>query len=81
MSRRFYRDGIGTWRIEFIQPAIPGSDLFGLEGEIVGPMTMQLAEDWIDHFDYDRFVRRHWAEALRVRASEASNGLRQPLNS
>jgi hypothetical protein len=55
--------------------------LYGLEGEIVGPMTMQLAEDWIDHFDYDRFVRRHWAEALRVRASEASNGLRQPLNS
>ena len=54
MSRRFYRDGIGTWRIEFIQPAIPGSDLFGLEGEIVGPMTMQLAEEWIDHFNDDR---------------------------
>jgi hypothetical protein len=47
------------WRVEFIQPAIPGDDrcimLYGREGEIVGPLTMQLAEAWIDHFDSARY--------------------------
>ena len=43
------------WRVEFIQPTLPGDDrnvmLHGIEGEIVGPMTWQLAEAWMDWFD------------------------------
>jgi len=43
------------WRLEFIQPPIPTDDrcimLYGLYGEIVGPLTMQLAQAWLDQFD------------------------------
>ena len=43
------------WRVEFIQPTNPDDDryvmLYGDEGEIVGPMTRQLAEAWMDRFD------------------------------
>jgi hypothetical protein len=43
------------WRVDFIQPALPGDDrcvmLYGQDGEIVGPMTMALAEAWMDRFD------------------------------
>jgi hypothetical protein len=56
MSHRNDRDG--DWRVEFIQPVTPHDDrcimLYGREGEIVGPLTMQLAEAWIDHFDNAR---------------------------
>ena len=58
MSRNFDREGGCAWRVEFIQPAIPDDDrcvmLYGPSGEIVGPLTMQLAEAWIDHFDFVR---------------------------
>jgi hypothetical protein len=44
----------GYWRVEFIQPA-PGDDrcvmLRGQLDEVVGPLTMELAEAWIDQFD------------------------------
>ena len=44
----------GYWRVEFIQPA-PGDDrcvmLRGQLDEIVGPLTMELAEAWMDQFD------------------------------
>jgi hypothetical protein len=43
------------WRIEFIELADPDDDcyvmLHGDEGEVVGPITMQLAERWIDQPD------------------------------
>jgi hypothetical protein len=29
--------------------------LYGPEGEIVGPLTMELAEAWIGHFDKARY--------------------------
>jgi len=55
MSRKLDRDCGCAWQLEFIQPAIPGDDrcvmLYGRGGEIVGPLTMQMAEAWIDHFD------------------------------
>jgi hypothetical protein len=48
--RRFH-----YWRIEFIEPRDPDDDrcvmLHGVEGEVVGPMTMSLAETWLDRFD------------------------------
>lgn len=46
------------WRIETVQPQTPGDDrcilLYGQEEEIVGPMTIELAEAWIDYFDNRR---------------------------
>jgi hypothetical protein len=70
MSRSADRDG-DCWRVEFIQPAIPGDDrcvmLYGPEGEIVGPLTMQLAETWIDQFDNARYI-----EILRQRFAVAT---------
>jgi hypothetical protein len=45
------------WRLEHIVPA-EGDDrcvmLYGAEDEIVGPMTLELAEAWIDYFDNRR---------------------------
>ena len=47
--------GSGYWRVEFIQPSEAGDDrcvlLHGQLEEIVGPMTMAMAEAWIDRFD------------------------------
>jgi hypothetical protein len=47
----------GYWRVEFIQPA-PLDDrcvmLRGQLDEIVGPLTMELAEAWMDQFDNRR---------------------------
>jgi len=68
MSRRLESDG-DYWRIEFIQPSNPGDDrcvmLYGLGSEIVGPLTMQLAEAWIDHFDLARYEKiRQQREAV-----------------
>jgi hypothetical protein len=53
------RDLEADWRVEFIQPAVPGDSrcimLYGREGEVVGPLTMQTAEAWMDHFDSTRY--------------------------
>jgi hypothetical protein len=50
--------GSNYWRVEFIQPAKSGDDrcvmLHGQLEEIVGPMTIELAEAWIDRFDNQR---------------------------
>jgi hypothetical protein len=47
--------GSGYWRVEFIQPSKDGDDrcvlLHGQLEEVVGPMTMEMAEAWIDRFD------------------------------
>jgi hypothetical protein len=68
MSRGLDRDCGWAWRVEFIQPAIPGDDqcvmLYGLYGEIVGPMTTQLAEAWIDHFDNARLLAENWQQRV-----------------
>jgi hypothetical protein len=59
MSRNIERDRGCAWRVEFTRPAIAEDDpcvmLYGPEGEIVGPLTIQLAEAWIDHFDQSRY--------------------------
>ena len=59
MSRKLERDCGCAWRVEIIRTAIADDDpcvmLYGPEGEIVGPLTMQLAEAWIDHFDNARY--------------------------
>jgi hypothetical protein len=44
--------------------------LYGEQGEIVGPLTMSLAEAWIDHFDDRRLA------AAKVR--QAANIYHQP---
>ena len=58
MSRRVDRDGDCDWRVEFIRPPIPGDDrcimLYGSDGETVGPLSMPLAEAWIDYCDNAR---------------------------
>jgi len=55
MSRRIDYAKANYWRVEFIQPVAPNDDrcviLFGDQGEIVGPLTIELAEAWMDHFD------------------------------
>ena len=47
--------GSGYWRVEFIRPAKSGDDrcvlLHGQLDETVGPMTIEMAEAWIDRFD------------------------------
>jgi hypothetical protein len=50
-----------AWRVVFIQPSTPDDDrcvmLYGLNGEIVGPLTLELAEAWMDRFDNERLER------------------------
>jgi hypothetical protein len=47
------------WRLEYVRTA-DGDDrcvmLYGAEDEVVGPMTLELAEAWIDYFDNRRRV-------------------------
>jgi hypothetical protein len=46
------------WRVEFIEPSDPEDDryvmLHGDEGEVVGPLTMSLAETWMNRFNARR---------------------------
>jgi hypothetical protein len=46
--------GSGYWRVEFLRPA-KGDDrcvqLHGQLDEVVGPMSIEMAEAWIDRFD------------------------------
>ena len=43
------------WKMTFIQPADPDDDrcvmLYGEMEEIVGPLTLELAEAWMAQFD------------------------------
>jgi hypothetical protein len=54
VKNRFDFAKVYYWQIEFVEPQNPDDDryvlLHGDEGEIVGPMTMALAEAWIRHF-------------------------------
>ena len=47
--------GSGYWKVEFIRPAMGDDDrcvlLHGQLDETVGPMTIEMAEAWIDRFD------------------------------
>ena len=49
------RQQAGYWRVAIIQRAVSWDDrcimLSGKLGEIAGPMTMAVAETWMDHFD------------------------------
>ena len=42
------------WRVEIIEPPDPDDDryvlLHGDDGEVVGPLTVALAQAWIDRF-------------------------------
>ena len=46
------------WRVEIVNSEEPGDErcvmLHGAEEEIVGPMSLELAEAWIDFFDNRR---------------------------
>jgi hypothetical protein len=58
MSNKVGRDEGSYWRVDFIQPAVRQDDrcimLYGEQGEIVGPLTMELAETWLIRFDIRR---------------------------
>lgn len=60
MKSRFDFAHTCYWRMQFVEPQHPDDRqyvmLYGEEGEIVGPLTMSLAEAWIDHFG----VSRQW---------------------
>lgn len=60
MNSRFDFAQPSYWRMQFVEPEPPEDRryvmLYGEEGEIVGPLTMALAEAWIDHFG----VARQW---------------------
>ena len=44
------------WRVEIIEPDDPDDDryvlLHGDDGEIVGPLTVALAQSWIERFSW-----------------------------
>ena len=71
--------GSNYWRVEFIQPAKSGDDrcvmLHGQLEEIVGPMTIELAEAWIDRFDNQRAVQ---SSPERQRAPESMAQKKSP---
>lgn len=54
MNSRFDFAKAYYWRVRLLETDDPDDDryvvLYGDEGEIVGPMTMALAQMWIDHF-------------------------------
>ena len=54
MTEPFDFTKVHYWRIEIIEPDDPDDDrcifLHGDQGEIVGPLTIDLAQAWIDHF-------------------------------
>ena len=62
MFRGLDRAGGCAWHVQFIQPAVPDDAqcvmLYGPDGEIVGPLTMELAEAWMDHFDNARYQQQ-----------------------
>jgi hypothetical protein len=60
MNRRFDFAQPYYWRMQLLEPFDEDDSqyvmLYGEEGETVGPLTMALAEAWIDHFG----VVRKW---------------------
>jgi hypothetical protein len=58
MTEPFDFTKVHYWRIEIIEPEDPEDQrcifLHGDEGEIVGPLTIELAQAWINHFKPDR---------------------------
>ena len=58
MTKEFDYAQIYYWRIEIFEPEDPDDDryifLYGEEGEIVGPMTVELAQAWIRRFSRRR---------------------------
>jgi hypothetical protein len=66
MTSRFDYARAYYWRIQFIETDDPDDDryvvLHGEEGEIVGPMTMALAQAWMRYFRAPQ--RMHEASVL-----------------
>lgn len=64
------------WRMVFIQPSPPESGqcvmLYGEMDEIVGPMTVELAEAWIDRFDNQLCATAEHAPSRGERQRSAS---------
>lgn len=54
MTEPFDLAKIYYWEIELVEPDDPDDDryvyLHGDQGEIVGPLNVELAQAWIDHF-------------------------------
>ena len=58
MARRLKPEDESPWRLEFIQPVTPDDHrcvmLYGPEGEIVGPLRVEIAEAWMEYFSHVR---------------------------
>jgi len=57
MSNQAGHDDGSYWRVDFIQATPQDARcvmLYGEQGEIVGPLTMELAEAWLCRFDIRR---------------------------
>jgi len=54
MTPRFDFAQTYYWRIELVEPDDPEDDryvvLHGEEGETIGPLTVEHAQTWLDHF-------------------------------
>ena len=53
--RKFDAAQFYYWTMQFIEPANPDDDcyvmLHGDDGEVLGPMTMQLADQWLEQLN------------------------------
>jgi len=70
LTGRADRDAGRYWQLDFIQSPSPDQHcvmLYGQQGEIVGPLTMSLAEAWIDHFDDRRLAAAKVRQAANLR--------------
>ena len=67
--------GSSYWRVELIKPDEPGDNrcvmLHGQLEEVVGPMTMEMAEAWMDQFDNRRAAQQASAVADANQAPSA----------
>jgi len=57
-----FESKVPYWRIEIVEPDDPDDQrcifLHGDQGEVVGPMTVGLAQAWIDHFSVYRLRKQ-----------------------
>ena len=85
MSRRSGRARGSYWLVDFIQPSFPDSDecimLYGQQGEIVGPLTMELADAWISLFDPDRLNSEGESHSAPAIGQSANSTLRASVRS